>query len=60
MVTNRLTVQIKRKAIVMFKRRLIQYIRRRERSIEAMLNQYNPDAGTRSYKSFIHEFDVNG
>ena len=60
MVTNHLTAQIKRKAVVMFKRRLTQYIRRRERSIEAMLNQYEPDAGTRSYKAFIHEFDANG
>lgn len=60
MVTNNLTAQIKRKAVVMFKRRLTQYIRRRERSIEAMLNQYEPDAGIRSYKSFIHEFDANG
>ena len=22
--------------------------------------QYEPDAGIRSYKSFIHEFDANG
>ena len=60
MITNNLNAQIKRRAVVMFKRRLIQYIRRSERSIEDMLNQYNPDAETLSYKSFIHEFDTNG
>lgn len=59
LVTNDLTAQIKRKAVVMFKRRLLQYIRQRERSMEAMLNQYEPQAEMRSYKSFVYEFDVN-
>lgn len=58
MITNGLTEQIKRLPMVLFKRRVMQYIRRKEHSIKDMLNDfYTEDRKLHSYKAFIHEFD---
>lgn len=60
LIMNDATAQTKRKETVLFKRRLLQYIRRKEYYLETMLNHYEKNKERRSYKSFIHEFNPSG
>lgn len=57
LTTNHLTEQMKRRQIVLFKRKLLQFIRKQEYSIQEMLNDfYSCDNAPRSYAAYIHEF----
>ena len=58
MITSRLTEQTKRLQIVLFKHKILQYIRKREDYIQTMLDNCSP-YGTKkhSYAAYIHEFE---
>ena len=58
MVTNHLTEQIKRKQIVLFKRRVLQYIVSEQHAFEKMLDQFYTNGQKKriSYLMYIHDF----
>lgn len=56
LITNTLTEQIKRKNIILFKRRMMTYIHKKEKHMENMLNYVTSTKKRHSYKFFINEF----